>query len=60
MDKLIYEYICQDKYITNEYPNKYTLEKTNKYFEKLIYLSKYIQIYSNIRVFDPHCDRTYT
>ena len=30
MDKLISKYIHQDKYITNEYPNKFALEKEEK------------------------------
>ena len=40
----------------NEYPNIFALEKIYEYLDKWIYLSKYIQIYSNIRIFVPHCN----
>ena len=43
--------------MTNEYPNIFALEKINKYLDEWIYSSKYIWIYSNIRIFVPHCLR---
>ena len=47
LDKWISEYIRHDRSITNEYPNKFALEKIYKCFGEWIYLSKlfeYIQI----------------
>ena len=38
----------------NEYPNILALEKIKEYLGEGIYLSKYIQIYLNNRVFVPH------
>ena len=40
--------------MTNEYPNIFALEKIDEYLDDWIYLSKYIRIYSNIRIFIPH------
>ena len=54
MDEWISKYICQNKYITNEYPNIFAFEKINEYLDEWIYLSKYIQIYLNIQIFVPH------
>ena len=54
LDELISEYIRQFNQITNEYPNILVLEKINEYLDEGIYWSKYIQIYSNIRIFIPH------
>ena len=38
----------------NEYPNIFALEKIYEFLDEWIYLSKYIRIYSNIRIFVPH------
>ena len=40
--------------MTNEYSNILALEKINEYFNECIYSSKYIRIYSNIRIFVSH------
>ena len=43
--------------INHEWISKYIrLGKINEYLDDWIYLSKYIRIYSNIRIFVPNCN----
>ena len=43
LDEWISKYIRHDKTFTNEYPNKFALEKINEYFSELIYLYKILE-----------------
>ena len=45
LDEWISKYICQKKYITNEYLNKFALEKNQQIFRQM---NIFAQIYSNI------------
>ena len=47
MEKLVFEYICQDKYITNEYPINSSPENLNKYLAKEYNCQIYFNILNN-------------